>query len=215
MHATDDPRILRFRDGIWFSRAILQRERADLEALRLKLARDSLPDVLQALALVWQIVDAVRRVRELAENLPGLSKGEAFVRRFLATTETAETFRNYVQHLRTELAKKDVDPFSVWGSLMWVDPADPSTVFATFVGDMHPGSDVRVGVFDAQEKRFVSRVALSVKGIFFNVDPMVDDTTFFCDQILEVIERMQPELPPPDRTSWISARFIVVDGADK
>lgn len=211
MHAKDDPRVVRFRDGFWFSRAILRREHDALEALRLKLVPNALHDVLHALAMVWEIVDAVHRVRELAENMPGLNTNEPFVRRFLNATKAAETFRDYVQHLRNELAKKDVDPFPVWGSLTWVDPGNSSKVFAAFIGELRPGSDVRVGVFDAHEGRFVSRVALSVKGMFFNVDPMVEETTQFCDRALDFSAQLQPDLPSPDRTSWVAAQFVLVD----
>ena len=47
MHAKDDPRVVRFRDGFWFSRAILRCEHDALEALRLKLVPNALHDVLR------------------------------------------------------------------------------------------------------------------------------------------------------------------------
>ncbi len=211
MHANKDPRILRFRDGFWFSRAILHREREELEALRSKLSPDSLGDVLHAFATVWQIVDAVHRVRELAEGMPGLNKGDAWVRRFLDNTAIAEEFRHYVQHLRGELSKPDVGRFPVWGSLSWVSASDPLRLFTAVTGVVSPGMQISSGVFDSHENRYVSRVALSVKGPVFNVDPIVEETTAFCDRIMSVIEQMQPGLPPLDRAAWFSSWFILSD----
>src|SRR5690242_13667617 len=70
LHAQDDPRLVRFRDGFWFSGALLRRETAELENLRVKLHPDRRDDLLHAVATVWQIVDAVHRVRELAQAIP-------------------------------------------------------------------------------------------------------------------------------------------------
>jgi hypothetical protein len=213
MHAKDDPRVLRFRDGFWFSRALLRREHAELEVLRVRLSPDSLEEVLHALATVWQVVDAVHRIRELAEAMPGLNKGNAWVRRFLGATATAEEFRNYVQHLREELSKPDVDRFPVWGALSWVTDSDERRIHTAFTGAMLPGTEIRTGAFDSHQGRWVSRVALSVKGLIFNVDPVVEEATTFCDHVLSVIERMQPGLPPLERASWFSAVFMMSDGS--
>jgi len=214
VHAKDDPRLLRFRDGFWFSRALLRREHTELEALRVRLSPESLDDVLHAYATVWQLVDAVHRVRELAEAVPGLSKSDPKVRRFLDSTEIAEEFRNYVQHLREELSKRDVDKFPVWGALSWVAATDERRVTTVFTGVVLPGQEVQAstGAFDAQEKRWVSRVALSVRGRVFNVDPVVEEAATFCDHILDVIAQMQPGLPPIVRPSWFSAIFMMSDG---
>lgn len=124
MHAKDDPRLIRFRDGFWFSRALLRREVDELERIRAKLRPDARDDLLHTVATVWQIVDAVRRVRDLAQATPGVSQRDAAVRTFLGATTIAEQFRHYVQHLRGELAKPEVDRFPVWGSISWVSAQD-------------------------------------------------------------------------------------------
>lgn len=214
MHAKDDPRVLRFRDGFWFSRTILQREHADLESRRLRLSPEALDDVLGAVAATWQIVDVVRRVRDLASGMPGVTKRPGSrTKAFLDATSITERFRNYVQHLRGELAKPEVSRFPVWGALNWVSASDDRTIHTTFLGVMLPGTEIHAGVFDAQENRFVSRVSLAMDGVHFNVDPIVAETTAYCDYVLGVIDELQPSLPPVGVLHPFSTRFEIIGGS--
>lgn len=210
MHAKDDPRLMRFRDGFWFSRRILLREHAELESLRLKLSPSSVDEAVHAVATAWQIVDVVHRVRDLAEGVPGVNKRSGSrTRSFLDATAIAEKFRNYVQHLREEVSDPEVARFPVWGALSWVAP-DGQTLHTTFLGVMRPGTEFHAGVYDAKECRWVSRVSLSVDRIHFNVDPIVAETTAFCDHILSVIDEVQPGLPPVGVLEPISWRWVLL-----
>lgn len=215
MHVKDDPRVMRFRDGFWFSREILQREHAELEALRLRLSPDSLGDAVHAVATAWQIVDVVQRVRDLAEGVPGVNKRPGSrTRSFLDATAIAERFRHYVQHLRGEVSKPEVDRFPVWGSLSWVSASDNRTLHTTFLGVMLPGTEFHAGVYDAQEDRWVSRVSLSVDRVHFNVDPIVAETIAFCEDMLAVISEFQPGLPPVGVLRPLSTRFVCPNEAE-
>jgi hypothetical protein len=198
MHAKDDPRLVRFRDGFWFSRALLRREAAELEDLRSRLRPEARDDLLLAVATGWQIVDTVHRVRGLAQATPGMNQGDAAVRGFLASTIVAEAFRHYVQHLRGELGKRDVDRFPVWGSVSWVSATDESTTFTAVTGTVPAGTEISGAVYDRLERRWVSRVSLSIRGIVFNVDPIVEATVSLCDHALATIAALQPGLPPLD-----------------
>ncbi len=213
MHVRDDPRLMRFRDGFWFSREILQREHAELETLRLQLYPNSMGGAVHAVATAWQIVDVVHRVRDLAEGMPGVNKkAGSCTRAFLDATAIAERFRHYVQHLRGEVSKTEVNRFPVWGSLSWVSASDDRTLHTTFLGVMRPGIEFHAGVFDAQGNRWVSRVSLSIGHVHFNVDPIVGETTAFCDHMLSVIDELQPGLPCLGVLEPFSTRFEIVDG---
>jgi len=207
MHAKNDPRLIRFRDGFWFSRALLLREAAEVETLRASLHPERRDELLHAIATVWQIVDSVHRVRELAQATPGMSQGDAAVRRFLADTAVAEDFRHYVQHLRGELGKRDVDRFPVWGSVTWVSANDEAMTFTAVTGTIPAGTEIGGAVYDRLERRWVSRVSLSIRGIVFNVDPVVEATVSLCDHALAIIAALQPDLPPIDNILpfWFSA----------
>lgn len=143
---------------LWFSRELLRREHAELEALRLKLHPKSRDDVLHAFATVWQMVDGVYRVRELAQSVPGLNRRDVQVRLFLEATAIADQFRHYVQHLRGEFTKKDPNRFPVWGSLGWVDASDESASHVAVTGSVPAGTELASAVFDRAENRWVSRV---------------------------------------------------------
>lgn len=197
MHAKDDPRVVRFRDGFWFSRALLLREAAELENLRAKLRPEARDDLLHAVATVWQIVDSVHRVRELAQATPGMNQRDPIVRGFLAATAVAEEFRHYVQHLQRELANPE-HRFPVWGSVSWVSAADESTTFTAVTGAVPAGTEINGAVYDRLERRWVSRVSLSIRGMTFNVDLVVDATVSLCDHALATISALQPSLPPLD-----------------
>jgi hypothetical protein len=198
VHAKDDPRLIRFRDGFWFSRALLRREVVELERIRAKLRPDARDGLLHTVATVWQIVDAVHRVRDLAQATPGVSQRDAAVRTFLGATTIAEQFRHYVQHLRGELAKPEVDRFPVWGSVSWVSAEDEGVMFTAVTGAVAAETEISGGVYDRVERRWVSRVSLSIRGVVFNVDPIVEATLTFCDHALAAIAAMQPGLPPLD-----------------
>jgi hypothetical protein len=203
-HAKDDPRLVRFRDGFWFSGALLRREAAELEALRARLRPDGRDDLLHAVATVWQIVDTVHRVRELAQATPGMSQREPFVRAFLVATTVAESSRHYVQHLRQELAEPNHN-FPVWGSLSWVSIADPAMTFTAVTGAVPAGTEIGGAVYDRLEQRWVSRVSLSIRGAVFNVDPIVEATMAMCEFALARIAAMQPDVPPLDNFLSFSA----------
>jgi hypothetical protein len=79
---------------------------------------------------------------------------------------------------------------------------------------MLPGTEIHGGVYDAHEDRWVSRVSLSVKQVHFNVDPIVAETTAFCDHILMVIDDKQPALPPVGVLHPFSARFVAPNESD-
>lgn len=208
-HAKDDPRLIRFRDGFWFSRAILGREADELERLRIKLRPENRGDLLHAVATVWQIVDTVHRVRELAQTTPGIRQGDAPVRTFLGATRIAEQFRHYVQHLRGELTKREVDRFPVWGSISWVSADDQAVVFTAVTGAVPAGTEISGGVYDTVERKWVSRVSLSIRGVVFNVDPIVEATMTFCDHALGAITAIQPGLPSLDNAVSFAFRAPV------
>ena len=82
--------------------------------------RGSLATTAQTLALAWQVVDALHRVRSLVRQMPGLTNTR-MKNELLAGLEATVPVRNYVQHLDTELSRGQADvQFLTWGSLGWV-----------------------------------------------------------------------------------------------
>jgi len=162
----------------------------------------------------WSFVDTVHRIREVTQGVPGLSAKSAEVRRFLVATDVAEVFRHYMQHLRRELTKVPANRFPVWGSLSWVDPNDPLLTHTALAG-AQVGETQYVGlVFDTVEKRWVSKVALSVEGRSFNFDPVAAECSAFRDFIVPwLMEKYAPGINRRDDLPLFSTRIQFVGGA--
>jgi len=129
-------------------------------------------------------VDVVHRIREVAEALPGLSKKEQPLRAFLSATAVVEDFRHYIQHLRSELSKKDVNPFPVWGSLSWIDPSNELRAHIVVIGARVAKTSYTGPIFDLKEKRWVSKVCLGVAGKSLNFDPVYEAAMVFRDFVI-------------------------------
>jgi len=84
----------------------------------------------------WSVIDCAKRLRSMVEQAPGVKKTPA-VTAFLEATEPVQDFRNYVQHLESEVAAAAGAGHPIWGTLAWlqlVEKADGSrTVSSTVV----------------------------------------------------------------------------------
>lgn len=155
----------------------------------------------------WSFIDTVHRIREVAQAVPGLSGKNPELRLFLKATEMAEVFRHYVQHLRSELTKLPGNTFPVWGSLSWVDPNDPLLTHTALAG-AQVGETSFVGcVFDTVERRWVSKVALSVHDRSFNFDPIFVACVQFRDFVVPwILAKYSPGIQIREEVPVMSAR---------
>jgi hypothetical protein len=150
---------------------MLQHMHADLHTVcsSLKSNSDSMP---LAFWQCWSFVDTVHRIREVAQAIPGLSGKNPELRTFLESTAVAEEFRHYIQHLRNSLTKSPGNTFPVWGSLSWVDPIDPQLTHTALAGAQVGEIQYAGCVYDTLERRWVSKVTLSIESKSFNFDPI-------------------------------------------
>jgi len=131
--------------------------------------------LLRVLSRVWGIVDDIYRVRQLVQSIPGLNMRTPQMRRFITGTEITETFLHYIQHLRQELTKPESITTPVWGSLSWIDPLDETKCYTAVLGRVDGEVQNYSCVFDRYEKKWVSRVAINIKGASFNIDPVLEE----------------------------------------
>ena len=183
MHPSSDVRIVKCLDGLYYSFQMLEYINSSLykDCLRVEIDHSSL---IPALWRCWSFIDVVHRVREISQSLPGLSKRDKNLSTFLDATRLAKDYRNYVQHLRSELLNKDLNPFPVWGSLAWVDPVNPTYSYLAVFGAQVKGTSYAGCVFDTVEGRWVSRVCLSIGGMSFNFDPIYEECLRFRDFVV-------------------------------
>ncbi len=207
MHASTDTRLVRCLDGLAISFAMLDQIQQDLHMVcaAIKDNKKSLPG---AFLRCWSFIDTVHRIREVAQAVPGLSSKTAELRLFLDATAIAEEFRNYIQHLRSELSKVPGNTFPVWGSLSWVDPND-SLLTHTALAGAQVGETHFVGcVFDTVERKWVSNVALSVNDLSFNFDPIFMACTRFKDFVVPwILAKYAPGIQLREELPVMSARI--------
>jgi hypothetical protein len=121
-----------FIDGIRFSIETLDVAYSRLcgcldRISRMPNAGDSGVSTAIALLDAWAVIDAVHRLRELLNQMPGLKKNSPTLQLFIRNTEDASEFRNTIQHLRGELKEMSERGWPAWGSLTWLFVADPTT----------------------------------------------------------------------------------------
>jgi len=206
MHASNDPRLLKCFDGLHFSFKMLTHAYCTLHPTCARIPEDN-SSLVPALAQCWSFIDALHRIREIAQAVPGLSSREPQLVLFLQRTDLAETYRHYIQHLRSELAKTMLDPFPVWGSLSWADTADPRVSHTAIVGAQLPGIGYAGAVWDRHEGRWVSSVSLSVAGTSFHFDPIYQAGQGFRAFIIPwLISTYEPGLLVTTSVSIVSTR---------
>jgi hypothetical protein len=195
--------------------AMLEQIHADLHATCAAIRADK-RNLSLAFWRCWSFVDAVHRVREVTQAVPGLSKETTEVRNFLDSTSIAEGFRHYVQHLRSELSKSPGNTFPVWGSLSWVDPSDPWLTHTALAGAQIGQTEYAGCIFDTVERRWVSKVSLSVGGSSFNFDLIFSECMKFQAFVIPwLLAKYSPGITLREDLPLISTRVQLVerDGA--
>jgi hypothetical protein len=164
-------RRLRCLDGLHYSFQVLHLSYESLWPACCAIPKDN-ANAIAAISCCWTYIDALHRIREIAQGTPGLSVKHAEVRVFLDATALAEKMRHYMQHLRGELNRDPPNPFPVWGSLAWVDPDDRSLSYMALLGCQFPGVQITGCVWDTHNACWVSNVCLGIADSSFNFDTM-------------------------------------------
>jgi len=166
-----DVRKIRCLDGLHYSYQILRHYYEGLWETCCEIPGSSAKTI-PALASGWGFIDALHRIREIAQSVPGLSAKHPEMQAFLSASALAEDYRHYIHHLRGELVNDPANSFPVWGTLSWVDPANPSRSHMVVLGTQIEGSNYTGCNFDTVEKKWVSKVCLGMNGKSFNFDPI-------------------------------------------
>ena len=154
-----DLRKIRCFDGLHYSFQLLRHFESELWSTCCKIPVDN-SQIICALASCWGFVDAVHRIREIAQSIPSVSTKHAEMRAFLSATSVAEEFRHYMQHLRNELSKDSPNSFPVWGSLSWVDPVIPTRTHIAILGAQICGTEYTGCVYDTMERKCKSTLCI-------------------------------------------------------
>lgn len=209
MHATADLRNLKCLDGLYYSFELLNNAYTNLYK-DCSLIIKQQENLVSALSRCWTFIDCVHRVREISQAIPGLNQNKAELKVFLQQTKIAEICRHYIQHLRNNLSKKDIDPYPVWGTLSWIDPNDNSVSYTAIIGSQVPNMQIYGCVYDTLEKKWVSKVSLSVKEKAFHFDPIYQIIAKFKDFIIPwIISNYKPGIKVMQKIPIISAKVVI------
>ena len=181
-----DVRKIRSLDGLYYSFLMLDHYYEGLHELCCEIIPNN-AKIVPALASCWGIIDVVHRIREIALSTPGINSKNLEMRAFIEKTNLAEDYRHYIQHLRNELAAKPPQKFPVWGTLSWVNMDDQTQSHIVLLGAQIEGTQYDGCVFDTFEKKWVSKVTLSVDQKSFNFDPMYESCIRFKNYIIPIL----------------------------
>lgn len=145
--------------------------------------------VASALLDAWTIVDMCHRVRELIQQLPGLSQRTPRVQVFLRATSPVEQLRHYVQHLRGEIAKAPSLASPLWGTLSWVPSHDQITCYTMFTGNIIPGVASQTCTYDTYQHSFAHRLVLIAEDITIELPSVVERLTELRTFVLDWIDK--------------------------
>lgn len=183
MHSATDIRKVKCLDGLHYSFELLEYNYSTMYESCLAIKKEK-NNIIPVLSKCWSFIDLVHRIREIAQVLPGLSGRSEELHTFLNATSIAEDYRHYIQHLRRELSKKDVNKFPVWGTLAWVDGKDNSVSHLAVIGARIEGTNYSGCVYDSLNKAWVSKVCLGLDRKSFNFDPIYVECIKFKQFIL-------------------------------
>lgn len=208
MHASSDIRIVKCLDGLIYSFEILKYVYSSLYQVCTRIPENE-EFIIPAIWQCWSFVDVLHRIREIAQAMPGLSNKDKELVAFLEATKLAEEYRHYIQHLRSELSKTEINPFPVWGSLSWVDSRDTSKAHLVMIGAQTSGTSYSGCVFDAVEQKYVSKVCLGIGNKSFNFDPIFEACTLFHNYIIPwALSTYKPEIRITTELSIITFQVV-------
>lgn len=203
-----DIRKMRCLDGLHYSFQLLKHYHSDLWKNCCDISADN-SQAIPALASCWGFVDALHRIREIAQSTPGLGSKHHEMRQFLSATALAEEYRHYIQHLRGELAKEPPNTFPVWGALSWVDKSDNKKSHTAILGVQVSGTNYSGCVFDTVKMCWVSNVCLGVNNHSFNFDPIFDSALRFEKFIIpHLLDNAPNEVKFHEKLSIVTASFV-------
>jgi hypothetical protein len=207
MKYESDIRLLRYYEAIHYTFEMLDYSYDNLYETCILIERDNCK-FLDAISKCWTFIDSVNRLRDIAQTVPGLNTKNLNRKKFLEETASTKDIRNYIQHINQELGKRIVHKFPVYGNLSWVNQDNTCSII--LVGADFPGNQYEGCVYDTHEKKWVSKVTLSVNGIAFHFDNIFHESIKFKDFILGFLsERYTPGIKLKTRLEILKYEVII------
>jgi hypothetical protein len=134
-----------------------------------------------AIADAWSIVDNAHRMRELLQRMPRLKQRSPARVIFLQRTERVEAFRNYFQHLRTEVDRVANIAWPLYGTLTWRSPVADIPLaergFMVVPGTFYDNITSIGPTFGYEVTEPYAELALNLPDMELQLQPVVDAMT--------------------------------------
>jgi hypothetical protein len=135
-------------------------------------------EVLNAIGLAWQIIDTTHRIRGLAEQVRGLSHKLPEYQLFQRNTVRTEAFRNFFQHLNSEIPKLPDKTNPIIGVLSWVTK-NPNKSRTIVHGTFPKEGGFHSLAVDTWTDQFASRLEFSGGQMNIDIDKVHFEVTRF------------------------------------
>lgn len=130
------------------------------------------------LSSCWAVVDAMDRAEELSRHVKGLRRTTE-VRLFRATASRAKAFRNYFQHLPTEIPSLPTSAQPTMGSLSWISPHDAMKSTTVWISTGGEQASIYGLAFDTHKVSFVGDFVFSAAAKDLRLDELTSAAANF------------------------------------
>jgi hypothetical protein len=117
--------------------------------------------VIKAITIAWQIIDISFRYINILSMIKGIKHKEPSYRRAEHFIEQIEVFRNYYQHLNTEINDLPLGISPIMGVVSWSTEEEQRTNTIT-IGTIIKGTVIDTQPYDTKDKRFINGVVFSI-----------------------------------------------------
>ncbi len=166
---TLDTRTVLFLDGIRYSIEILDlhfrrlvKTLAEIQSMK-SAAPELGPKTVEAILDAWGMIDSANRLRELAQQMPGLKQKDPKLQSFLRQTAAVKSLRDFVQHFRSGMDGFVSKKMPLWGVLSWspsIRKTKSPKCFTLIPGTYYTGLGAYSLTFHRRAGRFVGRCVL-------------------------------------------------------
>ena len=161
----------------------------------------------EALLDAWSIVDAIHRLRELLDQMPGLAQSRSYgLQVFKRRTADFETLRNSVQHLRGELSGMAEKGQAAWGVLSWLAATESDLTTLRACALIVGGHHRKTPMFPVPVAGKL-RIILTHKNLEVDLSTAVAEVATLTKRLDSALEKAWAE----DTPTWGGIRLVMLE----
>jgi hypothetical protein len=176
----------------------------------LEKVEDNLPprpsQVINSIQYVWEIIDTVNRIRGLIIYVKGLSHNSNEYQLFSKNTKSIEDFRNFYQHLNTEIPKIAEPANPIIGVISWVTKDQNKSKTITY-GSIISGNSFHSLAVDTWTNKFACNLEFSSDQLSIDLEyvhkKLKDFAQFFNEWLITNNYLLEKEMIPSNVSFYL------------